>query len=118
VGKARYTRRAFLLFPDYLDAEEIFNSHALQVSLELKWKRTPDDDTSDLFAKIAANLRNITDEIDYSIQTKTGIVTRDHFKLRRSVDLPWYEGRPRFDVLFLKMIEYMVELVRTDKIRE
>jgi hypothetical protein len=102
--------------PNYLNADDIFTSRSLQVQLQLKWKRAPDDDTSDLLASIAHHLRNVTDEMDYSIETKTGRVTRDEFKLHKTLTVEWIDGRPRFDILFPGMIEYLVTLAKTGKV--
>ena len=103
--------------PAYLNAEEILNSRSLQVEIELKWKRAPDEGTTDLLTRIAHNLRNVNDEVDYSIDTRTGRLSREDFKLHTPVSVPWIGGRPRFDVLFPKMIEYLVSLVETDRVR-
>ena len=103
--------------PDHLDAEEILNSQSLQVEIQLKWKRAPDEGSTELLTRIAHNLRNVSDEVDYSIETRNGRLNRDDFKLHRSIAIPGLAGRPRFDVLFPKMIEYLVSLVENDKVR-
>ena len=103
--------------PTYLNAEEILNSRSLQVEIELKWKRAPDEGTTELLTRIAHNLRNVNDEVDYFIDTRTGRLSREDFKLHAPVSVPWIGGRPRFDVLFPKMIEYLVSLVETDKVK-
>lgn len=102
--------------PDNLKAEDILNSRSLQVEIELKWKRAPDEGSTELLTQIAHNLRNVNDEVDYSINTRNGRVNRADFKLHTSISVPWLDGRPRFDVLFPKMIEYLVSLVESDKV--
>jgi hypothetical protein len=103
--------------PNYLDAEEILSSRSLQVEIQLKWKRAPDEGSTDLLTQIAHNLRNVSDEVDYSIDTRMGRLNREDFKLHAPVSVPWISGRPRLDVLFPKMIEYLVSLVEADKIK-
>jgi hypothetical protein len=102
--------------PTDLNAEEILNSRSLRVALELKWDRAPGEGTAEILTQIAHNLRNVTDEVDYSIETRKGRLTREDFKLRTSVSVPWIGGRPRFDVLFPKMIEFLVSLVETGRV--
>lgn len=102
--------------PNNLNAEEILNSRSLQVEIELKWKRAPDEGSTELLTRIAHNLRNVNDEVDYSIETRNGRLGREDFKLRGSLSIPWLEGRPRFDVLFPGMIEFLVSLVQSGKV--
>jgi hypothetical protein len=102
--------------PTDLDAEEILSSRSLRVAVELRWNRAPGEDTTNLLTQIAHNLRNVNDEVDYSIETSKGRLTREDFKLRTSVSVPWIGGRPRFDVLFPKMIEYLESLVETGRV--
>jgi hypothetical protein len=99
-----------------LDVEEILNSRSLQVEIQLKWKRAPDEGSTELLTRIAHNLRNVSDEVDYSIDTRNGRLDRNDFKLHTSISIPWLEGRPRFDVLFPKMIEYLVTLIESDRV--
>jgi hypothetical protein len=47
--------------PNYLDADEIFTSRTLQVQLQLKWKRAPDDDTSERRAAPSASMNRPID---------------------------------------------------------
>jgi hypothetical protein len=102
--------------PNNLDVEEILNSRSLQVEIQLKWKRAPDEGSTELLTRIAHNLRNVSDEVDYSIDTRNGRLDRNDFKLHTSISIPWLEGRPRFDVLFPKMIEYLVTLIESDRV--
>jgi hypothetical protein len=103
--------------PGYLRADDLLKSRTLQVQLELRWKRAPEQDTFDLMASIAHNLRHVTSEIDYSIQTKTGDITRDDFKLHRPANIEWLDGRPRLDILFKDMLEWLVLLVENGSVR-
>jgi hypothetical protein len=107
----------FFDLPDYLRADDLLRSHSLQVQLQLRWKRSPDEDTSDLMASIAHNLRHITNELDYSIQTRSGDITRDDFKLHKPCNIEWLEGRPRLDILFKEMLEWLVFLVENGRVK-
>jgi len=98
--------------PNYLDADEILTSHELQ----LKWKRTPDADGSDLMASIARKLRHVTDELDYEIRTRSGKISRDDFKLAAPISIEWLEGRPRFDRLFPMMLEWLESLAENGRL--
>jgi hypothetical protein len=120
-GQAWEAIKAFLGesfdLPTELKAAEVLNSHRLQVQLFLKWERTPSEDTTDFLTNIAYKLRNVGDEIDYSVETRTGTISKEEFKLTQSFQVQWNNGRPQFDVLFPKMLDWLDGLVKSGKLK-
>lgn len=103
--------------PNYLKAASLEELPSLSVELFLKWNgQAKDQDSMDFMSAIAGKLRHIDDEIDYHVETKSGSVGREDFKLRLPVSVPWRLGRPEFDSLFPKMISWLVELESSGKI--
>ena len=103
--------------PTELKAQEILESHRLKVELLLKWERTPTEDTSDFLANIAYRLRHVGEEIEYSVETRTGTIGKDEFKLTQSFSINWKNGRPKFDELFPKMLEWLEALAKSAKLK-
>jgi len=105
-------------FPKELDADEILNSGHLMVSLFLKWTSRDPEACSELMSNIGYNMRHIDNEIEYSVETRTGEIKKDEFKLKTPINIVWKpdSGQPSFDDLFPKMLEWLDTLASEDKI--
>ncbi|MEI6569262.1 MAG: hypothetical protein WCR20_21460, partial [Verrucomicrobiota bacterium] len=80
--------------------------------LYLRWKGRHKEDENQFLDSIASQLRHVTDQIDYNIVGKNGSTSRDKIKLGKDVSVPWTaSGRPKFDLLFPKMAEWLASLV-------
>ena len=102
--------------PSKVKLSDVTETPEIQVKLVVSWKPKHGEDDISILDGIASNLRHIDDEIDYTVLTKSGQVTRDDFKQFKHFNVNWVNGRPRFDELFPKMALWLAYLVQNDMI--
>lgn len=71
--------------PKGFDVDDVVRERSLEIKLTLSWNRTYEEDSTDFMDNIANQLRHVDTELDYSINTKSGVITRDQIKLRKKV---------------------------------
>lgn len=71
--------------PKELRVEESLPKAALEVTVKLGWSRVTNDDSTSFLDQISTQLRHVDTELDYVIHTKSGKITRDEMKLRKTI---------------------------------
>jgi hypothetical protein len=106
-----------MTLPTELKASEVLLNSALEVTLMLHWSRLNRDDPTALLDRISNQLRHVDTELDYTIYTRSGKITRDEIKLRRQIAV----GTNSDDLIkrsemWERMQEWLEILVSEDKI--
>lgn len=104
--------------PENLRPQDILKAKGLTVALKLSWDRKIDQDGGDMLSTMGYQMRHVTDEVDYAVETKDGKITRDDFKPREKVQIPWDDEseRPVFEHVFPSMMKWLAELEQAGKI--
>ena len=103
--------------PDHINADDVISKRSLEVKILLTWSRTCKDDPTKFLDDISNQLRHVDTEVDYSIITKSGKITRDEIKLKKIVSVPTNdEGLIRKEEMWELMHSWLHSLVNEDKI--
>lgn len=106
-----------MTLPKKLQANEVMLNKALEVTLKLSWSRLDRSDPTYLLDRISNQLRHVDTELDYTIETRSGKITRDDFKLRRTVSVKTdSEGLVRKSYMWERIEEWLEILITEDKI--
>lgn len=62
-------------------------------------------------------MRHVTDEFEYGVKTKSGLIGKNSFKPEKPHSIRWGKVRPDFDDLFPKMLEWLEILFKEGKIQ-
>lgn len=100
-------------WPAVIRGENLTEISEIDVEVYLRWKgRHGKEDHNDFLDSIATQMRHVNDEIDYEIDAKQGSMTKKKIKLSKAFSVPWTDsGRPKVDILFPKMADWLKELV-------
>ncbi len=111
------------LFPDdfklpgRLKASDIVGSGELNVSVKLSWTRDDKNDTTAFMDGISNSLRHIDDELDYTVITRSGKITKDEIKLKRPISVKSTDdGIVQKLDMWAKMEEWLAELIQQNRI--
>lgn len=103
--------------PSKLSSSDIVRERSLEVRLFLTWSNNQKDDSTDLMDGISNQLRHVDSELDYTIHTRSGKITRDEIKLKKPVSVPTdSKGLVRRDEMWERIRNWLNELVSDDKI--
>jgi len=103
--------------PASINADDIISNRSLEVKVMLTWSKTFKDDPTKFLDDISNQLRHVDSEVDYSIITKSGKITRDEIKLKRSVNVATNdEGMIKKEEMWEAMHSWLDSLVNDDKI--
>lgn len=103
--------------PGRLRATDIVGSGELNVTVKLSWTRDDKNDTTAFMDGISNSLRHIDDELDYSVITRSGVITKDEIKLKRSISVKSdTDGIVQRSDMWAKMEEWIVELIQQNRI--
>lgn len=106
-----------MTLPSELKASEVLLNNALEVRLFLSWGRTRKDDSTVLLDRISNQLRHIDTELDYTIHTRSGKISKDDFKLKRSISVgQTNEGLVKKSEMWERIQEWLEILISEDKI--
>ena len=115
VGRAWDAVKAFFgegfNLPGSLNVEDLLRSNNLRVKLQLLWTNTRGQDSADFVRNVAHRLRHVTDEVEYAVQTKSGLIGRNVFKPTQDYSIQWGKVRPNFNDLFPKMLGWLEKLL-------
>lgn len=94
---------------DEFSVDQFTTSRSLEVELRLRWTgRRDEPKPCDLLDQVTRQLRHVTDEIDYTVQTEDGTtITKDEIKRSMIHSVQWDGARPVFDDLFPKMLDWL-----------
>lgn len=107
---------ASLNLPSSVNLQNLADTPDIEVSLSVKWKGRHDEDDVSMLDGLATNLRHVEDEVEYSVDTPSGRISKDDFKHFDHVQVEWATGRPKLDHLFPKMAEWLASLIRNGTI--
>lgn len=103
--------------PSKLSADDTIRERSLEVRLFLTWSNNQKDDSTELMDDISNQLRHVDSEIDYTIHTRSGKITRDEIKLKKPVSVPTNsKGLIRRDEMWDRIKNWLNELVSDDKV--
>ena len=106
-----------MTLPSELKASEVLLNNALEVRLFLSWGRLGKDDSTVLLDGISNQLRHIDTELDYTIHTRSGKISKDDFKLKRSISVGvTNEGLVKKSEMWERIQEWLEILISEDKI--
>ncbi len=106
-----------MTLPSELKASEVLLNSALEVTLMLSWSRLNKDDPTALLDRISNQLRHVETELDYTIHTRSGKITRDEFKLRRPIAVgTTSDGLVKKSEMWERMEEWLEILISDEKI--
>ena len=103
--------------PGVVKANELVGDAALKVTVKLSWTRVKKEDPTQLLDRISNSLRHIEDEVDFTIETKSGKITRDDIKLRVPVSVKeGTDGMLLKSDMWEKMEEWLVRLIAEKRV--
>ncbi len=103
--------------PGKLKATDIVGSGELNVTVKLSWTRDDKNDTTAFMDGISNSLRHIDDELDYSVITRSGTITKDEIKLKRSISVKSSDdGIVQKSDMWAKMEEWLTDLIQQNRI--
>lgn len=103
--------------PGLLKANEIVGGAGLQVTVKLAWTKLKKEDSTAFLDRISNSLRHIEDEVDFSIETKSGTITRDDIKLRVPVSIKeGLDGLIQKSDMWEKMEDWLVRLITEKRV--
>lgn len=103
--------------PRTVKASELVGTGDLKVSLKLSWERDRKDDSTAFMDKISNALRHVDDELDYTVFTRSGKITKNDVKLNKSVSvLEGKDGLLQRDDMWKKMLRWLEELINEKRI--
>ena len=83
----------------------------------LSWSTNQKDDSTELMDRISNQLRHVDTELDYTIHTRSGKITRDQIKLKKLVSIPTNtKGLIRREEMWERIKNWLNELVSDNKI--
>lgn len=103
--------------PTHMNLKEITEAPMFQLKLSLTWQRKRSEDDNDFINNIAYEMRHVGEEFDYVIDTSSGKITKDQFKLEKKYSIEWKKGRPAFNDIFAKMLEWLEDLVNNGNLK-
>lgn len=94
---------------DEFSVDQFTMSRSLEVELRLRWTgKRGEAKPYDLLDQVTRQLRHVTDEVDYTVQTEDGTtITKDEIKRSLIHSVQWDGARPVFDDLFPKMLNWL-----------
>lgn len=108
---------AEITLPTEIKASEVILNSALDVKLFVSWSKLRKDDSTEMLDKISNQLRHVDSELDYTILTKSGKITRDDFKLRRPISVGMNnDGLVKKSDMWERMQEWLEILITEEKI--
>ena len=103
--------------PKQLNVNDVISNSDLEVTLKLSWSKTRKDDSTQLLDSIANNLRHVDTELDYIFHTRSGKITRDDLKLKRSISVAATpEGLIKKLEMWERMFEWLEILLTQERI--
>ena len=103
--------------PSKMKSNDIIQKRSLEVTVTLSWNRTYQNDPTDFMDSFSNQLRHVESELDYTIHTKSGTVTRDELKLRRVVSVPENDkGLLKKEEMWERMYDWLATLVSDNTI--
>lgn len=103
--------------PETVKASELVGTGDLKVSLKLSWERDRKDDSTAFMDRISNALRHVDDELDYTVFTRSGKITKNDVKLNKSVSvLEGKDGLLQRDDMWKKMLRWLEELINEKRI--
>lgn len=103
--------------PSFVDAKKITELTDLEVQIFLKWKGRHKESDNQFMNSIASQMRHVNDEVDYTIHSESGTTSRDKIKLAKAFSVAWTQtGRPKLDLLFPKMSNWLDRLLNTGSV--
>lgn len=98
--------------PSKMESNDIIQRRSLEVTVTLSWNRTYKDDPTDFMDNFSNQLRHVESELDYTIHTKSGTVTRDELKLKRPISVPENDkGLLKKEEMWERMYDWLTTLV-------
>jgi hypothetical protein len=114
VGRAWDAVKAFLGegldLPTHVNAEEMLKSGAMKAKLALSWSNPRGEDATEFAQRVAHQFRHVTDEVEYGVRTKSGLIGKEKFKPELDCQIRWSKVQPDFDDVFPKMLEWLEKL--------
>lgn len=103
--------------PSVFKAKDILEESNLNVTLLVSWTRQKANDSTSLLDGISNSLRHVESEIDYIIHTKSGQISKDEVKLKRTISVGVQNnGLVSRNDMWVKMDEWICELMSEDRI--
>jgi hypothetical protein len=103
--------------PTELRASDVIQNSALEVTLYLSWSKVRKDDSTALLDRISNQLRHVDTELDYTIHTRSGKISRDEIKLRRPVSVnTTSDGLVLKSDMWVKMQDWLDALIDEERI--
>jgi hypothetical protein len=108
---------AEMSLPNTLGMKDIVLGSSLEVTLTLSWSRLGKSDPTSLLDTISNQLRHVDTELDYTIRTRSGTITRDQIKLRKPISVgTTNEGLIRRSEIWAHMHEWLQVLLQEERI--
>lgn len=103
--------------PSVFKAKDILEESNLNVTLLVSWTRQKANDSTSLLDGISNSLRHVESEIDYTIHTKSGQISRDQVKLKRTISVSVQRnGLVSRSDMWIKMDEWFRILIADERI--
>lgn len=103
--------------PGLLKANELVGDGGLKVTVKLAWSRLKKEDPTAFLDRISNSLRHIEDEVDFSIETRSGTITRDDIKLRVPVSVKeGLDGLVLKSDMWEKMEDWLARLISEKRV--
>jgi len=103
--------------PGLVKAKEIVGDAELKVTVHLSWSKLRKDDPTDFIDRISNTLRHIEDEVDYSVITRSGTISKDQIKLRIPITVKENKDGLLIKLdMWEKMEEWLVRLIQEKRI--
>lgn len=102
--------------PGLLKAKELVGDAGLKVTVKLAWTKIRKEDPTDFLDRVSNSLRHIEDEVDFSIETRSGKITKDDIKLRIPVSVKLKDGLVEKDSMWEKMQDWLVRLISEKRV--
>src|SRR5690606_10092811 len=98
--------------PKQFQADDIIQKRSLEIKLVLTWDKVYQKDSTDFMDAFSNQLRHVDTELDYTILTKSGKITRDELKLKKVVSVTENaEGLIRREAMWERIYEWLKALV-------
>ncbi len=105
--------------PNGLSMDQIVQDQTLEVSMLLKWSRLNPNSSTSALDLISNQLRHVDEELDYTIKTKSGDITKDEMKLKTIASIKeWDEGLLSRESMWEKMHDWLQKLIEDERIQE
>lgn len=93
-----------------LTHESLNEDTPINLRMRLSWTPPKNKDKHEVIDAIAVGLRNVVNELDYTIYTKNGPVKKDQIVLRKPKRIKCIKQRPTRDSVTEVMMNWLVEL--------